>query len=334
MKNVLVTGGCGFIGSNFINYFAPRHPECTLYNLDILDYVANKKNVDANLKNYKFIKGDICSPDLVLHLLQEYEIDTIVNFAAQSHVDNSFGNSMSFTRNNVLGTHNLLECSKVYGNLEKFLHVSTDEVYGEVSDGQLENALLNPTNPYAATKAAAEFIVKAYRKSFDLPILITRGNNVYGPHQYPEKVIPRFIWLLSKGEKMTIQGSGKQLRTFVHSDDVAEAYATVVEKGVLGEIYNIGTEDEISVEGLARLLVEEMKPGEKFEDWVITVPDRDFNDFRYCVNTQKLADLGWTKKVGFPEGVKRTIKWYLEAFKNGHWDFINPNIGKPPVNNS
>ena len=333
MKNVLVTGGYGFIGSNFINYFCPRHPECRVYNLDILDYVANKKNVEQEklAGNYQFIKGDIASADLVMHILKEYAIDTIVHFAAQSHVDNSFGNSMDFTKSNVLGTHNLLECAKVYGGIQKFVHVSTDEVYGEVNEKQMESAVLNPTNPYAATKAAAEFIVKAYRHSFDLPILITRGNNVYGPRQYPEKVIPRFIWLLSKNEKMTIQGSGEQMRTFVHCEDAAKAYTTIVEKGVLGEIYNIGTDDEITVRDIATQLVNIMKPGDKLEDWITSIPDRDFNDFRYVVDTSKLVDLGWKKEVDFDEGLKQTIEWYLEAFKNGHWAYINPHVGKPPA---
>ena len=330
MKNILVTGGCGFIASNFLNYFCPRYSDCLFVNLDKMDYVANSKNVNT-MDNYKFVKGDIESADLVMHIFTEFQIDTLINFAAQTHVDNSFGNSLCFTKTNVLGTHNLLECAKVYGKIEKFIHVSTDEVYGEVNDSQLESALLNPTNPYAATKAAAEFIVKAYRKSFDLPIVITRGNNVYGPRQYPEKVIPRFIWLLNKGEKMTIQGSGNQLRTFVHSEDAARAYAAVVEKGILGETYNIGTDDEWSVMQIAELLVQEMKPGDKVGDWVTAVPDRDFNDFRYVVDSSKLESLGWKKDIEFKTGIKDTISWYLEAFKNGHWDFINPHIGRPPV---
>eukprot|EP00662_Eupelagonemidae_sp_cell21_P045315 gene45315-50388_t len=266
MRNVLVTGGLGFIGSNFINYgggcsaspdpppcFARRHPECHIYNLDCGDYVSNEKNIDPSVASgprYTLVRGDIGNSDLVMHLLRTHDIDTIVNFAAQTHVDNSFGNSMCFTRTNVLGTHNLLECSKTYGKLEKFVHVSTDEVYGEVEEHQKESATLNPTNPYAATKAAAEFIVKAYRKSFDLPTLITRGNNVYGPRQYPEKVIPRFIWLLHQGKKLTVQGSGRQQRTFVHC------------KGVLGGVYNIGTVDEKSVLEIAEHLLSIMKPGE------------------------------------------------------------------------
>eukprot|EP01062_Namystynia_karyoxenos_P076698 TRINITY_DN7569_c0_g1_i1.p1 TRINITY_DN7569_c0_g1~~TRINITY_DN7569_c0_g1_i1.p1 ORF type:complete len:407 (+),score=171.52 TRINITY_DN7569_c0_g1_i1:83-1222(+) len=334
MRNVLVTGGLGFIGSNFINYFHHRHPTVHIYNLDWGDYVSNVKNVDQAVQEsgrYTLITGDIANSDLVMHLLRTHDIDTIINFAAQTHVDNSFGNSMCFTKTNVLGTHNLLECSKVYGKIEKFVHVSTDEVYGEVEEHQKETALLNPTNPYAATKAAAEFIVKAYRKSFDLPVVITRGNNVYGPRQYPEKVIPRFIWLLHQGKKMTIQGSGKQQRTFVHSEDAAKAYTAVVERGVLGGVYNIGTEDEHTVIDIATSLLKiVVGPDAKIKDWITTVPDRDFNDFRYMVDTEELDKLGWKKEWDFEAGLKQTVEWYLAAFKRNHWDFINPEIGRPP----
>eukprot|EP01065_Artemidia_motanka_P027600 TRINITY_DN32792_c0_g1_i1.p1 TRINITY_DN32792_c0_g1~~TRINITY_DN32792_c0_g1_i1.p1 ORF type:complete len:406 (+),score=134.72 TRINITY_DN32792_c0_g1_i1:29-1246(+) len=334
MKNVLVTGGLGFIGSNFINYFCRKHPSVNIYNLDWGDYVSNEKNVDEEVcasGRYTLITGDIANRDLVMHLFTTHQIDTIINFAAQTHVDNSFGNSMCFTRTNVLGTHNLLECSKAYGKIEKFVHVSTDEVYGEVEEHQKETALLNPTNPYAATKAAAEFIVKAYRKSFDLPVVITRGNNVYGPRQYPEKVIPRFIWLLHQDKKMTIQGSGKQQRTFVHCEDAAKAYAAVVEEGVLGSTYNIGTEDERSVLDIAKELLVIMKgPDAKVDEWIETVPDRDFNDFRYMVDTSELTSIGWNKEVEFGEGLRQTVDWYKGAFERGHWEFINPEIGRPP----
>ena len=189
LRRLLVTGGCGFIGSNFINHFSRTYPDVHVYNLDKLDYCANEKSIEVREgSNYTFIRGNICNTDLVMHIYQTYDIDTVIHFAAQSHVDNSFGNSMTFTQNNVLGTHNLLECARVYGKLGKFIHVSTDEVYGEVDRSQTENGVLNPTNPYAATKAAAEFIVKSYHISFGIPCIITRGNNVYGPYQYPAKV--------------------------------------------------------------------------------------------------------------------------------------------------
>jgi len=326
LKNLLVTGGCGFIGSNFINYFARTHPGVHIYNLDLLDYCGNEKSVEIRgQSNYTFIRGDIGNTDLVMHLYSTYDIDTVLNFAAQSHVDNSFGNSMTFTKNNVLGTHNLLECARVYGKIGKFVHVSTDEVYGEVTSSQSEEGVLNPTNPYAATKAAAEFIVKAYHISFGLPCIITRGNNVYGPYQYPEKVIPRFIMLLDEGEKLTIQGTGENARTFIHAFDVAKAFATILDHGVIGDVYNIGSREEHSVMDIARRIVALMKPKDKVEDWIRFVKDRDFNDQRYDIDTSKLKQLGWKEEIAFDEGLAETVKWYTTvAFPNGFW----PNLKK------
>jgi dTDP-glucose 4,6-dehydratase len=328
LRAILVTGGCGFIGSNFINHFAKAHPEVHVYNVDKLDYCANEKSVEVRTaSNYTLIRGDICNTDLIMHILNTHNIDTILNFAAQSHVDNSFGNSMTFTRTNVLGTHNLLECARVYGKIEKFIHVSTDEVYGEVDASQGEEAVLNPTNPYAATKAAAEFIVKSYAMSFHLPCVITRGNNVYGPYQYPEKVIPRFTMLLHSGEKMTIQGNGANARTFIHAFDVAKAFTLVVEKGILGEIYNIGTRDEYSVKDIATRLAKIIKPNEPVDNLVTYIPDRDFNDQRYDINSTKLQELGWRQEINFEEGLLQTVKWYTEvALPNGFWPIINKKI--------
>jgi dTDP-glucose 4,6-dehydratase len=334
MRNLLVTGGCGFIGANFVNHFTATHPNVRLINLDCLDYCANPRSVAeaAARPNYVFVRGDIANTDLVMHIFNEYEIDTLVNFAAQSHVDNSFGNSLTFTRTNVLGTHNLLECARVYGKIQKFIHVSTDEVYGEVSSSQLEHAMLNPTNPYAATKAAAEFIVKSYLISFGLPVLITRGNNVYGRFQYPEKVIPRFIMLLSQGKKLTIQGTGNSSRTFIHASDVARAFEAIVDRGVIGEIYNIGCRDELSVMEVARRVVLEIKgPAAKLEDHVTFVPDRDFNDLRYDIDSNKLIALGWKQQVAFDEGFKDTVEWYLARLGEGFWPSLKQEISTSAV---
>jgi len=332
LQNLLVTGGCGFIGSNFINHFAKMHPEINVYNVDKLDYCGNEMSVEVrDAPNYKFIRGDICNTDLIMHVLRTYNIDTILNFAAQSHVDNSFGNSMTFTRSNVMGTHNLLECSRVYGKIEKFVHVSTDEVYGEVDASQGEEAVLNPTNPYAATKAAAEFIVKSYAMSFHLPCVITRGNNVYGPYQYPEKLIPRFTMLLFENEKMTIQGSGKNARTFIHVFDVARAFTLIVERGELGEIYNIGTRDEHSILDIATRLAGLMKPGVPLGDLVTYIPDRDFNDQRYDINSVKLQQLGWTQQIPFEEGLQQTVEWYKKALENKFWPIVNKKINTAVV---
>ena len=316
-KNILVTGGCGFIASNFINHLLENHNNLKVYNLDKLYYCSDETNVNEH-ENYKFIKGDICSPDLVSFILKEYEIDTIMHFAAQSHVDNSFGNSLTFTQDNVIGTHNLLECSKVYGNIKRFIHVSTDEVYGEVGMDETchEKSLLNPTNPYAATKAAAEFIVKSYAHSFKLPVIITRGNNVYGPRQYPEKLIPKFIKHLLNNEKCTIHGKGLSRRNFLHVFDVAAAFEKILFNGELNEIYNIGTENEYSVLDILRLLVKNIKNDNNYMDYGIFVKDRDFNDFRYSVNSDKLINLGWNRKINFEEGLNNTIDWYNKKFKN------------------
>lgn len=293
--NLLVTGGCGFIGSNFINYILAKHDNIKVYNLDCLNYCANESNVTPN-KNYKLIKGNITSKDLVLHILRDYEIDSIVHFAAQSHVDNSFDNSLQYTMDNVYGTHVLLQAAKEYGKIVKFLHFSTDEVYGEVDlehPGCHEKSLLNPTNPYAATKAAAEFLVRSYYHSFKLPVVIVRCNNVYGLNQYPEKLIPKFIKLLKEGKKVTIHGKGDTRRNFIWAEDVASATECIFYKGEINEVYNIGTSQEYSVLNVAKILIDKITSNKLFEEHIEFVEDRPFNDFRYSVDSTKLKDLGW-----------------------------------------
>ena len=258
MKNILFTGACGFIGSNVLNYFLTKYPEVEFFNIDKLDYCANEANVNAN-DRYTFIHGNISDSSIIRFILKQYRIDTIFHFAAQTHVDNSFGNSLQFTEDNIKGTHTLLECAKEYGKLEKFIHMSTDEVYGEVALDHPgcteEKSLLNPTNPYAATKAAAEFLCRSYYHSFKLPIIIVRCNNVYGPNQYPEKLIPKFIEHLRNNEKLPIHGEGKTRRNFIHSYDVATAFQIIYEKGIINEIYNIGTRDEYTVLEIAQILI-------------------------------------------------------------------------------
>jgi dTDP-glucose 4,6-dehydratase len=296
--NLLVTGGCGFIGSNFINYMLKKHNDIKIYNLDCMNYSANETNVTPH-HNYKLIKGNITSRDLVLHILEEYKIDAIIHFAAQSHVDNSFDNSLQYTTDNVYGTHVLLQASKEYGRLQKFLHFSTDEVYGEVDlehPGCHEKSLLNPTNPYAATKAAAEFLVRSYYHSFKLPIVIVRCNNVYGPNQYPEKLIPKFIKLLKQGQKLTIHGKGDTRRNFIWAEDVASATECIFYKGEVNEVYNIGTSQEYSVLDVARVLVNKITSDRNLDDHIEFVEDRPFNDFRYSVDISRLKELGWEEK--------------------------------------
>jgi dTDP-glucose 4,6-dehydratase len=315
--NLLVTGGCGFIGSNFINYYFPKNKIASLVNLDAMYYCANETNVDETIRNsdkYKLVKGNLCDADLINHILKEYKITHVIHFAAQSHVQNSFDDSLTFTKDNILGTHILLESCRIYGKIERFIHVSTDEVYGESMNSvneyhKTEHSILCPTNPYAATKAGAELIAQSYNHSYKMPIIITRGNNVYGPNQYPEKLIPRFIKLLKENKKVTIQGEGKTVRAFLHAYDTASAFECILEKGKIGEIYNIGCDEgmEYSVMDVAKILIKMIKNTENYDEWIEYIKDRPFNDQRYYISNQKLKDLGWIINISFFEGLKYLI---------------------------
>jgi UDP-glucose 4,6-dehydratase len=317
--NLLVTGGCGFIGSNFINYFIARYGNKLnkLVNIDAMYYCASESNIKPFVyesERYHFVKGNLCSSDLVSHILEEHQITHVIHFAAQSHVQNSFDDSMQYTKDNVFGTHTLLECCKKYqlkkNKIEKIIHISTDEVYGESGNDKFdENTLLVPTNPYAATKAAAEMIAMSYIKSYNLPIIITRGNNVYGPNQYPEKMIPLFIKQLKSNEKITIQGDGSAKRSFLHVLDTCSAFEKILLNGIIGEIYNIGANDEseFTVMEIAKMLVKLIKDTNEFEDHIRFIDDRPFNDSRYFISNQKLKNLGWEIKIPFHVGIKNLI---------------------------
>ena len=313
--NLLITGGCGFIGSNFINNYFPKDKINKLINIDAMYYCASEENIHENIRknsNYIFKKGNICDYGCIEKILKEYEITHIIHFAAQSHVQNSFDDSIQFTYDNILGTHTLLEACKKYGKIQKFIHVSTDEVYGESmntieENHKTEHSILCPTNPYAATKAGAELLAQSYNHSFKLPVIITRGNNVYGPNQYPEKLIPRFIQLLKENKKVTIQGDGSNVRAFLHANDTASAFETILDKGVIGEIYNIGCDDgmEYSVIEIAKILIKMIKKTENYEEWIEYVEDRPFNDKRYYISNQKVRDLGWEIKENFMESLQK-----------------------------
>ena len=263
-------------------------------------------------------------------------IDTVMHFAAQTHVDNSFGNSFEFTENNIRGTHVLLETVKTLGTIKRYLHDFTDEVYGEVTDDvkRTERSILLPTNPYSASKAAAEFLAMSYRNSFDLPLLLTRGNNVYGRYQFPEKVIPRFAYQLAHDRPVTVHGAGGSLRAFIHVDDVVSAVETVLFKGDIGRMYNIGTPDEYSVLDVAKRLILLIKGHGAVKDgtpeaealyaqWMHNVADRAFNDSRYHIDTGRLEALGWSRLVAFDDrdrGLEAVVKWYTDvAFPTDHW---------------
>lgn len=316
--NLLVTGCCGFIGSNFVNYYFHENKESTIVNLDAMYYCASKNNVKEEVRNskrYHLIKGNLCSFDLIANILDIYKIDTVIHFAAQSHVQNSFDNALQYTNDNVLGTHTLLEACRKYGKLTKFIHISTDEVYGESmllenEEKKHEGSVLCPTNPYAATKAAAELIAKSYYHSFNMPIIITRGNNVYGPNQYPEKLIPKFVYQLLEDKQLTIQGDGSNVRAFLHVNDVCSALKLVLEKGIIGEVYNIGSDDnsEYSVNQVAKILIEKIKGTTDYDKWITFIEDRPFNDKRYYISNQKVKDLGWTINIEFDKGLDELIE--------------------------
>lgn len=273
------------------------------------------ENLDEikDLPNYKFVKGNICSSDLVNFVLETEKIDTIMHFAAQTHVDNSFGNSFQFTQNNIMGTHVLLESAKI-NNIKRFIHVSTDEVYGEQrldQEAMDEEQVLEPTNPYAATKAGAEFLAKSYHRSFGMPIIITRGNNVYGPHQYPEKLIPKFINQLMRGRPVTMHGTGANKRNFLYVEDVARAFEILLFKAAVGFIYNIGGSNEKANIDVAKALIGLVGYGpDKTDEMMTFVEDRVFNDLRYHINSDRLHALGWKEEVSWEEGLQTTFDWY------------------------
>ena len=311
--SILLTGGAGFIGSNVATALVKNYKEYKVVVIDKLDYCSNLDNLKEcfGRPNFKFVKGDVRSLDLVAHVLESEKIDTIMHFGAQTHVDNSFGNSFDFTSNNVEGTHVLLEASRS-ANIRRFLHVSTDEVYGESSKtaekGITENSERDPTNPYSATKAAAEILVKAYGHSYKLPYVITRGNNVYGPTQFPEKVIPKFICLAQRGERLPIHGNGASLRSFLYIDDVVRAFDAVLHRAEDLEVYNISTSFERSVLDVSKDILRIYE--RKFEDGVNFVEDRSFNDFRYFLDNKKMNELGWEPQISWEEGLRRTVEWY------------------------
>jgi dTDP-glucose 4,6-dehydratase len=318
LATTLVTGGCGAIGSEVINRLKALHLDIQFVNLDLLTYAGKQENIEQPFDNYIFENGDIRDPEKVKEVLQKYKPKYIIHLAAETHVDNSFGNSFVFTSTNVYGTHVLLECVREYvslgGGLEKFVHMSTDEVYGSVGDDEeakYENSLFAPSNPYAATKAAAEMLCHAYLKSWGIPIVIARCNNAISKYQNEEKLIPKIIACMLKGEKIPVHGKGQSKRVFIHAFDIADALWTMIEKGIVGDIYNIGTSMEYSVMEVIRCILHIMGyGGGELENHIEYVPDRVFQDYRYFIDSSALRQLGWSEKIGFEEAVKNVLEKY------------------------
>ena len=315
MKTMLVTGGAGFIGSCFIRHILKKYPDYKVINLDALTYCGNLENLDdiKENPNYEFVHGNICDKNLVRNLVKK--CDYVVNFAAESHVDNSIKYPEIFVETNVQGTLNLLQACKELG-IERFLQISTDEVYGSLGETGYfyETTPLQPNSPYSASKASADLLVRAYFETYGLPVLNTRCSNNYGPYQYPEKLIPFFISRLLKGEKVPVYGDGLNVRDWLYVYDHCEAIDVVLHKGKIGEIYNIGGHNEKTNLEITHLILTEMN---KDEHSIEYVQDRLGHDRRYAIANDKItSELGWKPSVTFEQGIKLTIAWYLE---NQNW---------------
>lgn len=331
MKNILVTGGAGFIGSNFVHLMLAKYGDIQMVNLDALTYAGNLENLKAveSDPRYHFVKGDIRDKDFIEQLFSKYEFDTVVHFAAESHVDRSILEPELFLTTNIVGTQTLLEAAKRHWKLEpdnkysreykpgvKYLQVSTDEVYGALGATGMftETTPLSPNSPYSASKAGADMIVRAYHETFGLPVNITRCSNNYGPYQFPEKLIPLMINNAQAGKQLPVYGDGMQIRDWLHVSDHCAAIATVLEKGKVGEVYNIGGNNEKANIEIVKLIIKTLG---KSEELITYVQDRPGHDRRYAIdNTKITTELGWSPAYTFEQGMKETIKWYLE---NGEW---------------
>ena len=336
MKNILVTGGAGFIGSNFIRYVLTQDSAVQVINLDLLTYAGSLENLNdlPDPARHTFIHGDICDGDLVGKILRDHQVDTIVNFAAESHVDRSIEGPMPFVQTNVIGTTTLLEEAKKYWLMEgnkaakevRFHHISTDEVFGALIPGDpawTEEIPYKPNSPYAASKAASDHLVQAYGHTYGLPITITNCSNNYGPYQFPEKLIPLMIQNALQGKALPVYGDGQQIRDWLYVDDHCLAIWLVVKNGRVGETYNIGGGNQPTnlelVKMICRILDDLIPDSENIphEDLITFVKDRPGHDFRYDMNFNKIMEeLGWQPSLDLEGGLRKTIDWYLNA---GEW---------------
>ena len=327
MKTILVTGGCGFIGSNFIYHLVKKDKPIHIVNLDKLTYAGNTQNLnDIPDTVHTLVEGDICDPNLVESLFNTHRFDSVVHFAAESHVDRSIDGPAEFIQTNVVGTLNLLEKSRAYCNSTdnkdfRFLHVSTDEVYGSLGDNGkfLETTPYDPSSPYSASKAGSDHLVRAWHRTFGLPVLITNCSNNYGPHQFPEKLIPLMIINCLHGKPLPVYGKGENVRDWLFVRDHCEAILTVLRKGKVGETYNIGGNNEIKnidVIQIVCAVLDEILPrdnGLVYSELIHYVTDRPGHDLRYAIDATKIEkELGWSPMESFETGVRKTIQWYLD----------------------
>ncbi|MDW7776890.1 MAG: dTDP-glucose 4,6-dehydratase [Methanosarcinales archaeon] len=311
--NILVTGGCGFIGSNFIRHMLDTYPELKIINLDKLTYAGNPdnlKDIEQN-PNYSFLQGDICDTVVVDELMEQ--VDQVVHFAAESHVDRSIEDSSIFVTTNVLGTFVLLDSALKHG-INKFIHVSTDEVYGSTVEGSFnENSILIPSSPYSSSKAGSDLLAQSYFITHTLPVIITRCTNNFGPYQYPEKLIPLFITNLLEEKKVPVYGTGQNVRDWIYVMDHCKGIDFILHNGTAGEIYNIGGGNELSNIEITKRILDKLG---KDESMIEYVEDRLGHDFRYSLDCSKLRALGWAPEFNFDDAIEHTVDWYV---KNTWW---------------
>lgn len=315
MKNILVTGAAGFIGSNYAEYMVNNHPEYNLVILDKLTYAGNLNNLKQVENKITFIQGDICDLELVTDIFTKYNIDAVVHFAAESHVDNSIKTPFIFTQTNVIGTHTLLEVAKRVwgeGSTNKFVHISTDEVYGTLGEEGYftEKSPIKPNSPYSVSKASSDLIALAYHETFKMNVSVTNCSNNYGPYQHNEKLIPHMIKLALNDEKLPVYGQGLNIRDWLFVEDHCQAIDLVLHNGKAGERYNIGGHNEKRNIEIVKLILKHLN---KSEDLISFVEDRKGHDYRYAIDPTKIKnELGWEPKTKFEDGIVKTIDWYLE----------------------
>lgn len=311
---ILVTGAAGFIGSNFVEYMVRKYPEYKIVVLDKLTYAGNMHNLDNVINKITFIKGDICDFELVIKIYKDYNINAVVHFAAESHVDNSIREPFIFTRTNVIGTHTLLEAAKQVwgeGSKNKFVHISTDEVYGALKDTGYftEKSPIKPSSPYSASKASSDLIAFAYNETFKMNVSVTNCSNNYGPYQHNEKLIPHMIKLALENKQLPVYGQGLNIRDWLYVEDHCEAIDLVLHKGKAGERYNIGGHNEKRNIDIVKLILKQLN---KPESLLSYVEDRKGHDYRYAIDPTKIKnELGWMPKTKFDDGIIKTIDWYI-----------------------
>ena len=307
--DILVTGGSGFIGSNFIRYMLEKYPEYRIINLDKLTYAGNPDNLKdvENNPNYSFVRGDICDMDVVNEVMQQ--VDLVVHFAAESHVDRSIDDGSVFVRTNVLGTYTLLESALEHG-IKRFVHVSTDEVYGSINEGAFkETDMLVPSSPYSSSKAGSDLLAQSYYITHKLPVIITRCTNNFGPYQYPEKLIPLFVTNLLENRKVPVYGTGQNVRDWIYVLDHCKAVDFVLHNGSIGEIYNIGGGTEKTNLEITEMIIEKVGSDGSMIEYV---KDRLGHDLRYSLDCSKLRGLGWAPEYDFDEALKEAVRWYVD----------------------